>query len=363
MWVEKLPSGRVRAGFLVPGTRRKVQKTFDYAFEAEAWAVGAERRATVALGTDPASPPGITVPEPIRSRPSAPTIADHGAAWMTRVGAGRGWAKQTRDGYATHLRAIAASDLGRLPVDVPVKSHVEQWMTDQVHAGVGVPTINARLKVLRMVTRDALANGIADRDPTDGIPFLTPDIKPARTLTSTEDSALLLAASPMLATMSLLALDAGLRWQEAAALPVDAIVGEFVVVRQVVERSGAIRAYPKGHRSRVVPIATERLGAALDEFASAAGDGLLFRNKAGAALDYWDWRRDEFRPACHRAKLKPRPRFHDLRHTYGSRLAAKGVVRSEIAALMGHADESTTARYIHAGVDGHRLKLVRAALG
>jgi len=30
---------------------------------------------------------------------------------------------------------------------------------------------------------------------------------------------------------------------------------------------------------------------------------------------------------------------------------------------MGHADEETTARYIHAGDDGRRLALVRGALG
>ena len=35
----------------------------------------------------------------------------------------------------------------------------------------------------------------------------------------------------------------------------------------------------------------------------------------------------------------------------------------EIAIVMGHADERTTARYMHAGDQGVRADLVRAALG
>ena len=88
--------------------------------------------------------------------------------------------------------------------------------------------------------------------------------------------------------------------------------------------------------------------------------GLLFTSPEGDPLDYFNWRRRTWRPAAR--VLKPRPRFHDLRHTYGTRLADAGVPRHEIAELMGHADEKTTARYIHAGTDGHRLNLVRAAL-
>jgi integrase len=61
-------------------------------------------------------------------------------------------------------------------------------------------------------------------------------------------------------------------------------------------------------------------------------------------------------------RIEPGYGFHTLRHTYGSRLADKGAPRREIAQLMGHADEATTARYIHAGDDGRRLDLVRKAL-
>ena len=40
-------------------------------------------------------------------------------------------------------------------------------------------------------------------------------------------------------------------------------------------------------------------------------------------------------------------RWHDLRHTFGSRLVANGVDISAVQDLMGHADITTTRRYVH----------------
>jgi integrase len=39
---------------------------------------------------------------------------------------------------------------------------------------------------------------------------------------------------------------------------------------------------------------------------------------------------------------------HDLRHTYGSLLAAHGRPAIEIQACMGHQDPKTAQRYLHA---------------
>jgi integrase len=41
-------------------------------------------------------------------------------------------------------------------------------------------------------------------------------------------------------------------------------------------------------------------------------------------------------------------RFHDLRHTYGSLLAAAGIDLVSIQAVMGHSALSTTSRYLRA---------------
>src|SRR6266567_2874443 len=40
--------------------------------------------------------------------------------------------------------------------------------------------------------------------------------------------------------------------------------------------------------------------------------------------------------------------WHDLRHTFGTRLAEAGFSEATIADLMGHSDPETTRRYTHA---------------
>ncbi len=50
-------------------------------------------------------------------------------------------------------------------------------------------------------------------------------------------------------------------------------------------------------------------------------------------------------------------RFHDLRHTYGSLLAAAGVDLVTIKEMMGHSALSTTGRYLHARPAGEQAAL------
>ena len=53
----------------------------------------------------------------------------------------------------------------------------------------------------------------------------------------------------------------------------------------------------------------------------------------------------------------PQIRFHDLRHTFGTRLALKGVDIKTIMELMGHKEISTTLRYMHSS-QGHKKEAV-----
>lgn len=50
----------------------------------------------------------------------------------------------------------------------------------------------------------------------------------------------------------------------------------------------------------------------------------------------------------------PRRRFHDLRHSCGSLLAAQGVPLHEVQAILGHAQLSTTMIYVHSVPEGMR---------
>jgi integrase len=52
-----------------------------------------------------------------------------------------------------------------------------------------------------------------------------------------------------------------------------------------------------------------------------------------------------YKAALRRAALRPL-RFHDLRHTFGTRMIAKADIR-RVQEWMGHADVATTMKYLH----------------
>lgn len=64
---------------------------------------------------------------------------------------------------------------------------------------------------------------------------------------------------------------------------------------------------------------------------------------------YTDIKRS-FDTACRNAGIKDL-RFHDLRHTFATRLVRRGVDLVIIKELMGHASITTTQRYLHSQAD------------
>ncbi len=77
----------------------------------------------------------------------------------------------------------------------------------------------------------------------------------------------------------------------------------------------------------------------------------------GRPLDPSNLRR-AFKKACEKAGIK-NLRIHDLRHTYGTRLAQAGVDLYTISKLLGHKDIRTTQRYAHHSTHSLRLGIER----
>jgi integrase len=130
-----------------------------------------------------------------------------------------------------------------------------------------------------------------------------------------------------------------LRWRDVDT------AGSVVRVRASYA-AGALTA-PKSGKVRSVPLAPEVAESLMqlrgrERF--AGDDDLVFAGETGSYLDGSALRR-RYKKALADAALRPL-RFHDLRHTFGTRTIAKAdIVR--VQEWMGHEDIETTRRYLH----------------
>ena len=100
---------------------------------------------------------------------------------------------------------------------------------------------------------------------------------------------------------------------------------------------------PKGGRIRYVPL-TARLAAALRQHQHLRGQRVLV-NRDGRSFTL-EMVEDQVRLAARRAGLED-DGVHILRHTFCSHLAMRGAPARAIQELAGHANLSTTQRYMH----------------
>ena len=73
--------------------------------------------------------------------------------------------------------------------------------------------------------------------------------------------------------------------------------------------------------------------------------GIVFVSNAGTKIDASNLRRD-YNKTLEKAEIEDF-KFHDLRHTFATRLAQKGVDLYKISKLLGHKDIRMTQRYAH----------------
>ncbi len=122
---------------------------------------------------------------------------------------------------------------------------------------------------------------------------------------------------------------------------------------------------PKSKRStRSVPMAPE-VGGELERLFQGsqwqADDDLVFAHPAtGGPMPKANITR-RMRAALTAARLDSTHRFHDLRHTFGTRMAAAGVPLRTIQEWLGHRDLTTTQRYADYAPSAREAEMVAAA--
>jgi integrase len=330
-------------------------------------------------------------PEPPARGPAAPyTVGDALADYLTDYAA--------RGGKALSTTRVAADahilpNLGKLAVGRLTRERLKAW-----HRGVAASPARLRSKagerrhretgeapeakrrrrssanriltILKAALNHAKAEGkiICPADPWSSTkPFREADAPKVRYLLDAEITRLVNACPPDFREIVTGALLTGCRYGELAALNAAAFDPQAGTI--TVDRS-------KGGKPRHIALTAEGRRFFEGMAAGKPGSAPLFERNATVKQATRDapaetarvrWRKsDQFRlirAACVVASIDPAVSFHELRHTYGSRLAMRGVPMAVIAAQLGHKDTRMTERhYAHLGPT-YVAETVRAAFG
>jgi integrase len=274
------------------------------------------------------------------------TVADAAAEYLRYIEHDRGCKPSTVQGYRWIVDAWIVPSLGELRLEDVTSEHVEAWL-----AGLERKPSTRRkaLVLLHGIFQRARkvhglpANPVADVEKpplTRGadIEVFTPEEvwSLVRAADGEQDAAVFLTAA-----------FTGLRMGELIALRWRDVDFAGSVLRVRASYAGGALTSPKSGKVRAVPLAPDvarALARLADRELFTGEDDLVFPGEVGGYLDGSALRR-RYKAALKRAGLRAL-RFHDLRHTFGTRMIAKADIR-RVQEWMGHADIQTTMRYLH----------------
>lgn len=291
-----------------------------------------------------------TLPGLVKTGRTVDALADEYLAHLERD---RQVKPSTLRDYKSVLKRHIRPGFGALPPEDVTAEHVERWQ-QQLTAPSGAPLSNrTRVKVLTLL--HGLMGYAAKRYKLPGNPVA--EVEKPRThaaagidvLSVEEVHALVRAAASVQdAAVYLTAALTGLRRGELIALRWRHVDFDASSLRVVESYAGETRTAPKSGQGRTVPLAPEvaQTLAKLGQRAThTAPDDLVFVGPSGSYLDGSALRR-RYKEALKAAGLRDL-RFHDLRHTFGTRCASAGVDLWRVQHWLGHANQKTTAIYAH----------------
>lgn len=270
--------------------------------------------------------------------------------------------RTTLQDYRGYLRRHLEPFFGDRPLDKIDAARVAIYLKRKREAGLSSKTVQNHLNFLHGVFAFAVKRGWAhenpvavvdrpkkSRSPHRRIRFLRPDEVNAL-IRAVPDDALGVVEASLYLTAAMTGLRQGellaVRWSD-----IDWVAGRVRVADSYTRGEFDSPKSDEGHRS--VPMA-DRLARELERHfqrsAYRADDDLVFCHpETGHVLDPSKLRK-RFGEALTRARVR-QITFHELRHTFGTQMAAAGAPLRAIQEWMGHADAKTTEIYRHYAPD------------
>ena len=200
---------------------------------------------------------------------------------------------------------------------------------------VAVATVNRRLTLLKHLFTKAMEWDYVDSNPVKKVKFFKENNARVRYLTEEEEAKLMTALPSYFRPLAVLALHTGLRRGEILGLrwgDVDFRTETLTIGRA---KHGESRYIPLNKVAFKTLVALKRDKKVLAPY--------VFTTEAGKYLHKFE---RTFLTAVKKAEIE-NLHFHDLRHTFASRLAMSGAPLRTIQELMGHKTIAMTLRYSH----------------
>ena len=244
---------------------------------------------------------------------------------------------------ATSLKALMPV-FGETSISKITEWQVERYKIER-HRIVKEATVNREVALLKRMLTLAVKWGDADENPIRNVKLFRENNLVERVLTTDEEIHLLKECADHLRPIVIAALNTGMRLGEILSLTwlnVNLNDGVIVITAEK-SKSRRLRRIPINSVMRAVLTALPKTHELV--FPSPATGGAW--NGSSNPL------KTGFKAACRRAKIIGL-RFHDLRHTFASRLVQAGVSLVDVSKLLGHAQITTTMRYAHISSDSQR---------
>lgn len=229
--------------------------------------------------------------------------------------------------------------LGEIPLSQVNPGRLQRYSDFRLQAGAKPAAVRHELMALSGLFREAVKREILRVNPVKLVSKPRVENMIVRFLSREEEARLLSFAREPLRSAILVAIHSGMREGEQLNLTWNDVVfketaeGSYLVVRQT-----------KTKRDRVVPM-SGTLYRTLRGLTPSVLSPYVFTNPE-TGTRFQRFNADGWREALKRAGITGL-RWHDLRHTFGSRLAQAGESLIAIKELLGHQAVAVTMRYAH----------------
>ena len=274
--------------------------------------------------------------------------------------------------YRSYLDKHFLPVFGRRPMGKILPSEIQRWVTTATEHGLSAASVaqvphHAALGLRTRPARpgDHLQPLRPHRAPQEGQED-HPDPHPRRVRRHPRRP-----ARPQHRLMIETAIDTGLRWGELIALKprhLDLANARLTVEETIVEVSlknsptgqrMLTKPYPKDNEPRTLGLPPElvtQLAAHVTDH-QLGPDDLLFATREGTPISRNTFRTRVWHPAVKASGIDFDVRVHDLRHAHASWLLAGGSDLKAVMDRLGHAQITTTQKYLHPHADADHKNL------